>query len=495
MENNWTNRLTLGTPRGDGDLLHNTRKLATGGVRQRGDTSRHDWNVYLVNKTLEEAYGEKFGPALAAYNERMLQQGRKNRCKTMDEWMSAQLTKKEKGAAEAGSKKRGYDEVIIRFGNMFTACPYVYKTNDKGEPVDEEGKVIQPWDTRKRPVPVLDEHGNKIKSVRYYRLVNALTKCLEKFQETYPELVVINASIHADEAGIHMHVDYIYCYEINNGIGLGCSYSTGLSRICDRLGIKYDAGKKKDCALAHWQRHLRKTLIAYMPELGLEWVDGKQSGRKKLKQEAFEMFSDYRSEVIEKQAKVNEAAAIRNTHTAKRLSNQEKIISSKESRIKEKEAVVIIKQQELADKEKALFKKEQAIASQKTMSETMRQNAMDLLQEAKEKTRKADEYSDREHAKWKERLDKAEILCKSWETRTADIDKRQKAVVKREESVSRKEMKLKELKGKQEFVVKNMWIIGKVLEEHPEWLQEKRQEAEIVWEAYKQKQREMGLRL
>lgn len=494
MESIWDNKMTLGTPRGDGDLLHNTRRLATGGFRQRGDVRRRSWNVYLVDKTMEEAYEEAFGEALNAYNERQIQQGRKSRCKTMDDWMRSQLTKKEKGAAETGKRKRGYDELIIRFGNMFSACPYVYQTNSDGRMVDEKGDVIEPWDTRKRPVPVLDENGNPIKSLRYYKLVDALTKSLDKFRETYPELFIINASIHCDECGVHMHVDYIYRYEVKNGIGLGCSYSTGLSRICDRLGIKYDANSQKNCALKYWQAHVRQTLKDFMPQIGLQWIDGKQAGRQNLKQEQYEELSDYKAEVVSAQKEAN-------ARKEKQLSLREEHLDAKESVIEKKAALVEAKERALATKEASLKKREaEAEKVSRDAAETMKA-ALDAQKKAAEKVRELE----RREANTVALENKAASILQDAKTRAAAVEKkeakvtrdvrevasREAAVSNREAVVRDRERHLSSLARKREYVEQNYWIIEKILKEHPDWLKEAKEEYEVVIDEYQKKQNSM----
>lgn len=477
MESIWDNKMTLGTPRGDGDLLHNTRRLATGGFRQRGDVRRRSWNVYLVDKTLEESYEEAFGAALNAYNERQIQQGRKSRCKTMEDWMRSQLTKKEKGASETGKMKRGYDELIIRFGNMFSACPYVYQTNEMGQMVDDKGEVIEPWDTRKRPVPVLDNNGNPIKSIRYYKLVDALTKSLDKFKETYPELFIINASIHCDECGVHMHVDYIYRYEVKNGIGLGCSYSTGLSRICDRLGIKYDANSQNNCALKHWQAHVRQTLKDYMPKVGLQWIDGKQAGRQNLPREQYEELSDYKAEVVSKQKEEND-------RKEKQLSLREEHLDAKESVIDKKASLVEAKERSLATRELNLKKRE-------ADAEKVSRNAADKVKEL-----------ERREANTVALENKAAAILQDAKTRAAAVDKketkvmrdvsavasREAAVGERETLVKRREANISSLAKKRQFVEENYWIIQKVLKEHPDWLKEAKEEYEVALDEYQKKQ-------
>lgn len=491
MESIWNNKLTLGTPRGDGDLLHNTRRLATGGFRQRGDVRRRSWNVYLVDKTMEEAYEEAFGAALNAYNAKQIQQGRKSRVKTMQDWIHSQLTKKEKGAAETGKMKRGYDELIIRYGNLFSACPYVYQTNDRGQMVDEKGDVIEPWDTRKRPVPVLDEHGNPIKSIRYYRLVDALTKSLDKFRATYPELFIINASIHCDECGVHMHVDYIYRYEVKNGIGLGCSYSTGLSRICDRLGIKYDANSQKNCALKHWQAHVRQTLKDFMPEVGLQWVDGKQTGRKNLPQEQYEELSDYKAAVVSAQKREND-------RKEKQLSIREEHLDAKESVIDKKASLVEAKERALATKKLNLKKREaEAEKVSRSAAETMKA-ALDTKKKAADKVKELE----RREANTVALENKAAAILQDAKARAAAVDKketqvmrgvsavasREAAVGERETLVKRREANISSLAKKRQFVEENYWIIQKVLKEHPDWLKEAKEEYEVALDEYQKKQ-------
>lgn len=491
MESNWNNKLTLGTPHGDGDLLHNTRRLATGGFRQRGDIRRRSWNVYLVDKTMEEAYEEAFGEALNAYNEKQIKQGRKSRVKTMSDWIHSQLTKKEKGAAETGKMKRGYDEIIISYGNMFSACPYVYKTDERGRMVDENGDLIETWDTRKRPVPVLDNNGNLIKSIRYYKLVDALTKTLDKFKKTYPELYIINASIHCDECRVHMHVDYIYRYEVKNGIGLGCSYSTGLSRICDRLGIKYDANSKKNCALKYWQAHVRQTLKDFMPEIGLQWIDGKQAGRQNLKQEQYEELSDYKAEIVSKQKEVND-------RKEKQLSLREEHLDAKETVIDKKAALLEAKERALATKEASLKKREaEAEKVSRDAAETMKA-ALDAQKQAAEKVKELE----RREANTVALENKAAAILQEAKTRAETVDKkeakvtrdvravasREAAVTNREAIVRNREKHLSSLAKKREYVEQNYWIIEKILKEHPEWLKEAKEEYEVVIDEYQKKQ-------
>lgn len=136
-----------------GNFNHNRRTLSK--VPENVDPTRTAFNKILIDKDIRQVYKEVFGEALAEYN-------------------ANQVAKK-----HPERQKKDYYSSICH--------------DKKTEPFREA--VVQ--------------IGNKDKQIPRWESNEILQKFLKKFQENNPQLVVVGAYIHNDEATPHMHIDYV----------------------------------------------------------------------------------------------------------------------------------------------------------------------------------------------------------------------------------------------------------------------------------------------
>lgn len=136
-----------------GNFNHNRRTNSK--VPENVDPTRTAFNKILIDKDIRQVYKEVFGEALAEYN-------------------ANQVAKK-----HPERQKKDYYSSICH--------------DKKTEPFREA--VVQ--------------IGNKDKQIPRWESNEILQKFLKKFQENNPQLVVVGAYIHNDEATPHMHIDYV----------------------------------------------------------------------------------------------------------------------------------------------------------------------------------------------------------------------------------------------------------------------------------------------
>ena len=346
LEQNWNNRLTL-TFNGSeelgqrGDILHNLRLRKDGSFAQRGDPDRNDWNVHWVNPDAGEArtpdkmivniLKAKYSDKLAEFNAKQLRQRHPDRCITMEQWYQDQKISNKLG----GSEKRGSDEFLLQFGDMVDACPYVYKTNSAGQPIDEKGQVIEPWETDKKRVPVLDKNGKPIKSIRYYKLVPMIEQTIRKIAAENPEMTIVTYSLHCDEQTIHAHVTTIGAATQKKMFGVSISKTAMCTDFCKRLGLQFDNGKRTQCSWKPWTEWNRESIKRYMNnELGLVWVDGECHGKKHKSTKRFKSEKDRRVNEARKSIQ-KERAAIKKEREL--LAAQQRVCDARENALAQRE--------------------------------------------------------------------------------------------------------------------------------------------------------------
>ena len=136
-----------------GNFNHNRRTNSK--VPQNVDPTKTAFNKILIDKDIRQVYNEVFGEALAEYN-------------------ANQIAKK-----HPERQKKDYYSAVCH--------------DKKTEPFREA--VVQ--------------IGNKDRQIPRWESNEILQKFLKKFQENNPQLVVVGAYIHNDEATPHMHIDYV----------------------------------------------------------------------------------------------------------------------------------------------------------------------------------------------------------------------------------------------------------------------------------------------
>ena len=145
-------------PQGKGSQLHNRREYEKIGkpIPDNIDVSKSSENITLVDKDIKQAYQEIFGEALEKYN----------------------------------AKQKRADRKIEDY------CDHIKKSKN-GEKLFYED-VVQ-WGSKEDfQKPEMRERAKE-----------ALVQYVKGFEERNPNLKLIGAYIHMDEASPHLHLDYI----------------------------------------------------------------------------------------------------------------------------------------------------------------------------------------------------------------------------------------------------------------------------------------------
>lgn len=158
-----------------GNFNHNRRTNSK--VPENVDPTRTAFNKILIDKDIRQVYKEVFGEALAEYN-------------------ANQVAKK-----HPERQKKDYYSSICH--------------EKKTEPFREA--VVQ--------------IGNKDKQIPRWESNEILQKFLKKFQENNPQLVVVGAYIHNDEATPHMHIDYVPVATYSKGLKTRVSNDKALNQM------------------------------------------------------------------------------------------------------------------------------------------------------------------------------------------------------------------------------------------------------------------------
>lgn len=158
-----------------GNFNHNRRTNSK--VPENVDSTRTAFNKILIDKDIRQVYKEVFGEALAEYN-------------------ANQVAKK-----HPERQKKDYYSSICH--------------DKKTEPFREA--VVQ--------------IGNKDKQIPRWESNEILQKFLKKFQENNPQLVVVGAYIHNDEATPHMHIDYVPVATYSKGLKTRVSNDKALNQM------------------------------------------------------------------------------------------------------------------------------------------------------------------------------------------------------------------------------------------------------------------------
>ena len=158
-----------------GNFNHNRRTNSK--VPENVDPTRTAFNKILIDKDIRQVYKEVFGEALAEYNANQVAKKHPER------------QKKDYYSAVCHDKKtEPFREAVVQIGNK-----------DKQLPRWESNEILQ--------------------------------KFLKRFQENNPQLVVVGAYIHNDEATPHMHIDYVPVATYSKGLKKRVSNDKALNQM------------------------------------------------------------------------------------------------------------------------------------------------------------------------------------------------------------------------------------------------------------------------
>lgn len=250
-------------PQGKGSQLHNRREYEKIGkpIPDNIDVSKSSENITLVDKDVKQAYQEIFGEALEKYN----------------------------------AKQKRADRKIEDY------CDHIKKSKN-GEKLFYED-VVQ-WGSK--------EDFQKPETRE--RAKEALVQYVKGFEERNPNLKLIGAYIHMDEASPHLHLDYI---PVAQGYTRGLETRNSLDKAMKQMGYQPEKESRKNNATKLWKENERAVFGQICRGLGLEVEQERKSERKSL---TVDEYKEARDEMIdeieqEKNAIVAEVEPLRELKT------------------------------------------------------------------------------------------------------------------------------------------------------------------------------------
>ena len=215
----------ISLPQGKGSQMHNRRDYEKYGkaIPDNIDQSRTHLNITLVDKDIREAYQEFFGEALEKYNAKQKRADRR-----IEDYYD-HISKSKNG------EKLFYEDVLQ-------------------------------WGTKEDFLehPELCEVASK-----------ALQKYINTFEDRNPNLKLIGAYIHLDEASPHLHFDYV---PIAHGYKNGLSARNSLDKAMKEMGYVPEKESKRNNATKLWKENERAYFGELCREYGL-YVEEERKGR------------------------------------------------------------------------------------------------------------------------------------------------------------------------------------------------------------------------
>lgn len=214
-------------PQGKGSQLHNRRDYESIGkeIPSNIDRTKAHENITIVDKDVREAYDEIFGEALQKYNDKQKRADRK-----IDSYYD-HLSKSKNG------EKLFYEDVL--------------------------------------------QWGRKEDFEKDPQLKEKAKECLVEYARTFetrnPNLKLIGAYVHMDEASPHLHLDFV---PVAHGYSRGLDTRNSLDKAMNEMG--YTTDSRKNNATKKWKDHERAYFGVLCQERGLEVEPERTSGRNQL---------------------------------------------------------------------------------------------------------------------------------------------------------------------------------------------------------------------
>lgn len=206
----------ISMPQGKGSQMHNRREYYKNGKDTPAniDISKSNENVTLVDRDIKDAYREIFRDALQSYNERQKRSDRK-----IDDYYDHILKSK--------NGEKPFYEDVVQWGKM------------------EDFK---------------DEYTRQTAK-------ECLVEYVNTFEAENPNLKLIGAYIHMDEASPHLHLDYI---PVADGYTRGLEVRNSLDRAMKQMGYVPEKESRQNNATKMWKEHERERFSDICRERGLE---------------------------------------------------------------------------------------------------------------------------------------------------------------------------------------------------------------------------------
>ena len=201
---------TISVEVGKGSTNHNSRKFNA----KNTDPERTYLNTDFCNEPIKAVYHELFDDALARYNEKQKRSDR-----VIPDYYEH---------IRSGHQEKPFHEIIVQIGNR-------------------------------------DDTGSETEIGR--RAEKALAEYYAGFQERNPQLRVISAHIHMDEATPHLHIDFI---PFMTGSKRGLDTRVSLKQALAMQGFK--GGTKEETEWSQWVQSEKDALSVVMERYGFEWL-------------------------------------------------------------------------------------------------------------------------------------------------------------------------------------------------------------------------------
>ena len=212
---------------GKGSQLHNRRDYESIGreIPKHIDTNRMDLNVTLVDRDIKKAYEDIFGESVREYNAKQKRKDRK-----IDSYYDKILKSK--------NGEKPFYEMIFQLGNLEE-----FENNPNLREVAKE----------------------------------CLIELVDSWDERNPNLKLIGAYIHMDEASPHLHLDYI---PVATGYKKGLSKRNSLDKALGQQGIEIQGSEtRKNNKTLAWQESEVKVLEEIAISKGLTLEERQPNGR------------------------------------------------------------------------------------------------------------------------------------------------------------------------------------------------------------------------
>ena len=131
-------------------------------------------------------------------------------------------------------------------------------------------------------------------------------KYVEGFEERNPNLKLIGAYIHMDEASPHLHLDYV---PVANGYSRGLETRNSLDKAMKQMGFQPENENRKNNATKLWKESERVVFGQVCRDLGLEVDLERKSERKSLTVDEYKEARDEMLGHLEKEADTARQAA------------------------------------------------------------------------------------------------------------------------------------------------------------------------------------------
>lgn len=194
---------------GEGSLDHNRRKF----IAENVDATRTPNNVVYCDENIRNVYHELFDEALRKYNAKQ---------KRSDRYIKDYYEK-----IRTGHQEKPFTELIVQVGN-----------SKDSNATEMDGEIVK---------AVLDE---------YFR----------DFRKRNPNLRVIGAYLHMDEATPHLHIDFI---PFTTGSKRGLETRVSMKKALEAQG--FTGGTREETEAAQWAHSEKNVLAAVMERHGIEW--------------------------------------------------------------------------------------------------------------------------------------------------------------------------------------------------------------------------------